>query len=150
MHESFTDKARHWFEEQPKSRLIFATIIVLGLLYVILGFGYGPEYHKQVEEEKVIARYMCENAYEWVMADPERLKMGKSDIKNMPINGRKFTLEYVKYPEVLFLESGLRNINNTQTAEDIYCFFKDPRDSTAKYYYNYATGTWVDKVRFHR
>ena len=125
----------------------------MGVGYVVFGFGYDDDYHQQVEKEKKLAVAICENSANWVFADPNRLKHGKSGLENVRVNGKLVKLEHVKYPKVLFLDSGIRNITldgRGATTNDIFCFFKDPRSSSSGYYYNYETRQWVDKARFRR
>ena len=145
-----SEDIREWFREQPNSRLVVAALIIIGIVYVIFGYGHGPEYHEQVNRELEQAIQICENSREWVLSNPNRLKLGKAVLNHVKVNGRTTQFEHVKYPQVLFLDSGFRNIDGSKTAQDIFCAFKDPRDSSAKFYYNYKTRQWVDKVRFHR
>ena len=152
--ENWISETKQWFKEQSNGKLIFAGLIILGVAYVVFGFGYDAEYHKEVEEEKKWAQLICENSLRWVLADRERLKLGKSDLRNVRIDGRKVELKHIEYPEVLFLDSGISKISargrrGGATAEDLFCTFKDPRGN-GEYFYNYETRTWVDKVRFRR
>ena len=142
---------RRWVGDQPKSRFIVALLIILSAGYVILGFGYDEDYHQQVEYEKKLATLICENSRRWVLSDTTRLKHGQADLSQLKVKGKTIKLERVKYPEVLFLDSGIRKINfKGNTANDLFCHFKDPRRSSLEYFYNYKTGEWVDKVRFRR
>ena len=151
--EEWFAETKQWFKEQSNSKLIFAALIIIGVIYVAFGFGYDAEYHEEVEIEKRWAQAICENSYEWVMADTQRLKLGKSDLRNVKVNGRKVKLEHIQYPEVLFLDSGISKITikggGGATAEDLFCTFKDPRGS-GEYFYNYENRQWVDKARFRR
>ncbi len=144
------DETRRWFKNQPKSRLIMAALIIIGTFYVLFGFGYDEEHHKQINYELKLARHLCENSYNWIMADPKRLKMGQGDLRDVRIKGKKIELELVKYPKVIFLDSGITNIGRDKTATDLYCVFHDPRSTSREFYYKYDQRIWVDKVRFHR
>lgn len=146
--DSLISEIKDWYDDQPKSRIVAAALIVGGLCYVVFGFGYGKEYHEQVNKELELAKFICENSRDYVQQNPERLKIGHADLKNLRFGGEKIELEYVRYPEVIFLESGFVNLNRSKTARDIYCHYSDPRDSTAKHYYNYEKRTWQNKIRF--
>ena len=139
---------KDWYDDQPKSRIFMAALIIVGIGYVIFGFGYGKDYHDQVNRELELARMICETSEEYVQSNPDRLKMGKADLKNLTYDGERIKLKYVKYPKVVFMESGFSNLNKRKTARDVYCFYTDPRDSTANNYYNYETKTWQNKIRF--
>lgn len=141
---------KDWVQDQPKARIFMAILILCGIVYVIFGFGYGKDYHNRVNTELEIAKFICENSQEYVQKNPERLKLGKANLKNFAVDGERFELKYVKYPQVIFLESGFSNIDRSKTARDIFCTYSDPRDSTADYYYNYEKHIWQDKIRFRR
>lgn len=142
---------KRWLADQSKGSYVVAIAIILGVGYVIFGFGYDADYNEQVEYEKKLAMVICESSREWVMNNPKRLKHGQADLKDLKVDGKTITLKHVKYPEVLFLDSGIRKIGDRgNTANDLYCHFKDPRRSSLNYYYNYKTLKWVDKVRFRR
>lgn len=139
---------KDWYGDQPKSRLLMAVLIIAGIVYVFFGFGYGKEYHDQVNTELEMAKFICENSSDYVQQNPDRLKIGKANLKNLEFDGERLELEYVRYPEVIFLESGFSNLDRSKTARDIYCHYSDPRDSTADYYYNYEKRIWKEKIRF--
>lgn len=139
-----------WLKEQSKGTFIFAALILVIALYLGFKTPQGSAYNQQVSEELNLAVALCENSIGYVMSDPKRLKHGKSDLQNLKLNGQKVELEYVRYPQILFLDSGIRNITREKTARDIYCYVKDPRSSGAEYYFNYETRRWVDRVRFRR
>ncbi|MEZ5813659.1 MAG: hypothetical protein R3E13_02895 [Alphaproteobacteria bacterium] len=143
-------ETRRWFKEQANSKLIIAAAIFLFGLYVFFGFGYSEDYHKQVNAEIKLAKLLCENSLEWIMADPNRLKLGQGDLRHVTVKGRKIKLEHVKYPKVIYLDSGIRNLKRKKTVTDLYCVFKDPRSTTREFFYKYDERLWVDKVRFHR
>ena len=140
-----------WFKEQSNFKLAIAAIIFIALCYVLFGWKYDKEYNKEVISEIRLAQNICENSLKWVSENTKRLKMGHSDLRNIKINGKKVELEHVKYPEVIFLDSGIRMIQkNKKTATDLYCVVSDPRSSGTNYYYNYENRLWVNKVRFRR
>ena len=148
---SHSKKIRIWFKEQSSNSLFFAVFVIVAIIYVGFGFGYDKDYHKNVIAELRLAQKICENSLNWVQADPKRLKMGQSDLKNIKVKGKKIELKHVKYPSVVFLDSGIRKINDRRaTATDLYCVLKDPRSGGAEYYFNYDQRRWVDRVRFHR
>lgn len=149
-HDDKWEDLRRWAEDQPKSRFVIAALILLAICYVVFGFGYDQNYNEEVETEKKLAMLICENSRDWILADLSRLKHGNADLKQVKVQGRTIELKHVKYPKVLFLDSGIRNLVNKSTANDLYCYFEDPRSTSLKYYYNYKTDQWVDKVRFHR
>ncbi len=148
--EDWLDNTRRWFRDQANGKLIVATIILLGIGYVVFGFGYDQKYHEQVNGELKLAAILCENSFDWVMADPKRLVMGRGDLHEVRVNGETIPLKHVKYPKVIFLDSGIRNINKSTTATEIYCVFKDPRTTSKQFFYKYDERIWVDKVRFRR
>ncbi len=146
--QSIFAEIKDWVTEQPNSRLIISVLIIIGAGYVVFGFGYGKEYHEQVNEELELAKMICETSADFIQRNPERLKHGKSELNKLTYNGERIKLEHVKYPEIIFLESGFVNLNRTKSARDVFCYYSDPRDSSADYYYNYETKLWQDKVRF--
>ncbi|MCB9983128.1 MAG: hypothetical protein H6861_05585 [Rhodospirillales bacterium] len=141
---------RKWYKGQPKSRLIAAAMIVLALLYIILGPRFGREYQKEIYYELQLTAAICENSREWVLNNRQRLKMGQGDLRDIPVNGRPVKLKYVKYPTVMFMDSGIKMANSQRTATEIYCVYADPRIAGDRKYYKYDEQIWVEKVRFRR
>ncbi len=144
----FFTEIKDWVDEQSKGKLLMTALIIAGIVYIIFGFGYGADYHDQVNRELELAKRICEESNRYVMSNPNRLKHGKSELDKFPLDGEEVKLEFVKYPQVIFLRSGFNNLDSRQAAEDIYCFYEDPRDSSADFFYNYKRKIWKNKVRF--
>jgi Ca2+/Na+ antiporter len=136
-------------KRQPRSHIVMAVLILCGILYVIFSGGYNAETNQKIEYEIKLAQMICEHSADWVMQDIGRLKMGKSDLKNIKINGESVPLEYVTYPVVLFQDTGIRNIDGS-ARDDLFCTFPDPRSSSHHFYFNYKKRVWVDRIRFRR
>lgn len=151
--EDWLDNARIWFRDQPNSRLFIAAAIILGIGYVVNTVGFGSEYAQELSKDKRLSMLICEASRDWVLADPKRLKHGQTNLQDFKIDGKTIKLEHMDYPKVLFLDSGIRKIEleggSASTANDLYCFFQEPRGG-GKFYYNYRTREWVNKVRFRR
>ena len=136
-------------KRQPRSRLVVTAIILCGIIYAVFSGGYNSETNQKIEYEIKLAQMICEHSADWVMQDIGRLKMGKSDLKNIKINGESVPLEYVTYPVVLFQDTGIRNIDGS-ARDDLFCTFPDPRSSSHHFYFNYKNRIWVDHIRFRR
>jgi len=141
---------RKWYDDQPKIGLIAAALIIIALLYIILGPRFGREYQLQVYNELQLAAAICENSRQWVLSDPQRLKLGQGDLRHIPVRGQTVKLEYVDYPTVMFQDSGIKKTTGDRTAQEIYCVYADPRVAGDRRFYKYDERIWVDKVRFRR
>ncbi|MCB1562159.1 MAG: hypothetical protein KDJ75_01155 [Alphaproteobacteria bacterium] len=130
-----------------KTKLVIAAFIVGGILFVAFLDPHDPEYHQAVDQELKLAKRVCEESLGWVMQNPERLKMDNSSLEHIKINGQSVRFEKIKPPYVLFWHSGFVHPG---AANEIYCTFSDPRDSTADFYYSYEQRIWIDKIRFRR
>lgn len=151
---SFTEQARLWAEQaqknlkrQPRERLIVAGLILACVIYALFSGRFSNATEREIDREIALAKTLCEASSEWVMANPERLKMGKNNLREFKINGEPLSFKYVQFPEVLFLDTGVYLISGHKR-EDLYCTFPDPRTRAAHFYFDYERRVWVDNVRF--
>jgi len=148
--DGWIESLRKWYRDQPKARLIAAALIILALLYIIVGPRFGRDYQRQIYNELLLAEAICESSRTWVLANLRRLKLGQGDLRHITVNGKPVELEYVAYPKVMFMDSGIEKIGKGRTAQDIYCVYGDPRTAGDRKYYKYDERIWVEKVRFRR
>ena len=138
-------------KELPKSKLIFAGLIFAVIIFALIPGRRGSEYQKAVSQEIEIAKIMCEEAYEWVNANRERLVLGKSSLEDFRLEGEKIEFKHLRYPEILLYATGFMNTDGDDTGHRfMYCEIRDPRSSGTKYFYNYRTREWSDSSRFRR
>ncbi len=136
-------------KNQPKSKIIAAIIVVAGLIYVVIGGAYGKKYHEEVRNELQIASILCENSMATVVQNDARLTLGNTLLKNVKVNGKLQHFKRIKYPKIVFYDTGFGKIGNRPADRDLFCSFRDPR-TKQDYYFKYDTGEWTDKVRLRR
>ncbi|MCB1652350.1 MAG: hypothetical protein KDI46_09895 [Alphaproteobacteria bacterium] len=136
----------------PPVKLWGAGILILVVIYFAFFSGRGKEYHQHVEGELLLARMICEESQGWVLANRERLKIGKADLRTFKLRGETVALKHVKYPEILFLDTGVRgaNADSPEVWQNFVCEVSDPRSHSTHFYYDYQKRRWIDKVRFRR
>lgn len=141
-------RVKEFIDDQPRPRLFFGAVIVLGLLGLIIFNPDNQDYYMKVQEEIPLAMSICENAADWVRANPERLKMTQNVLKDLPVNGEIIKLKYIKYPRAIILHDGYAHPN---AQVELFCTFTDPRGRAGKdYFFDYYSGTWVDKTMLRR
>lgn len=133
-------------QSMPKAKLIPALMVIGFLIYVVVGGAYGRDYHRNLDREINIARALCENSRRLVLNELERLKLGNNILREVEVNGKTQSFEYIAFPKVVFLDTGFGRIGNRAAEQDVFCTFEDPR-SRKEYYYSYDKGAWADRVR---
>lgn len=145
------EKIKLWLEDQSPAKLVIAGVFIIGIPFFIFSQPRGAEYQKLVAAEVEIAKKICIEAFDYILAEPERLKITGNKLNDIPVNGEIPRLKYVEYPRVLFLHNGYANIN---TMEEFYCTFRDPRGTneygSSSYFYDYNKMAWVARARTRR
>ncbi len=148
--DQYKRNTQKWIKGESNLKLAIGGALILFAVYVASGMGYGREYQMKVSEEMLLAKGVCENSLETVLKDPKRLKLGQGDLRDVKVDGKKVKLKHVRFPKVVFMDSGIHNLTHTKTSQDIYCVISDPRATSSKLYYKYNTREWTNKVRFRR
>lgn len=144
----FIHNLRRWLRNQPRTNLLFALVILGAVTYVIVSQSfYTKEYHMAVEAEIDLAKRICENSGDTIAKNKDLLKLDQGDLRDVIVEGKTAKLKYVKYPKVMFFETGVENIRGIDRS-DVFCVFSDPRSASQVYYYDYNERGWKDRMRF--
>lgn len=142
---------REWRKSQSRFKLAVAGCIVIALPLFILSRPQGAEFRKQATQEIEMAKKICVIAYDEIRMNPDRLKMDRNTLNDIPVNGSVPRLKYVDYPKVMYMHNGFARINTT---ESFYCVINDPRGrneyGTNAYYYDYKDRSWRGSPMPHR
>lgn len=150
--ETLDDTFTRWkkqFGRMSKFQRIFIILLIAAALYVMFSDRFTQAHRNEVETELGLARMICENSYDWVSRNRDRLKMGEEDIKNLTVNGKHITLKHVAYPTVLFTDTGIREIDGRANT-GFYCTFVNPLSRTQRFFYDYEKREWVRRAGFRR
>ncbi len=133
-----------FIQEQSNFKLGVAAIVIIGILYAAVYNPYDEDYLIEVEDELKLARLICENSVDWVLANKERLKLDNNVLEHIKVQDKKIELEHVKYPRAVLLHDGFGHPN---AQVEFYCTFEDPRGNTGKsFYFDYRQRLWIDKT----
>ena len=137
---TFLDRLR----TEPKSKIIIAAIIILGLLYVLLYNPYDKDYLEAVEKEIPLAQALCESSVDWVLNNSDSLKLDNNTLDHIRVDGELVKLKHIKYPKAILLHDGFLHPG---AQVEFFCTFREPRAyGEQSYFYDYRRRIWVDKT----
>ncbi len=138
---------RKLIDRHSKGKLIIAAAIMGLIIYLVLYNPRDNTFYVESEIEVALARKICENSVQWIENNMDRLKLDNNDLRHIPVQGRQVILKHVKYPKIIFLHTGYKHSNANN---ELYCSFKDPRNASIHYFFDYGTQGWVERTRTKR